>query len=64
MAVIVKDMEMPTGCGSCDFANYFTDGEPYCRRTMKRVKRASARLNECPLEEEEEKHEGTNQPAG
>lgn len=48
MGVYVKDMQMPSGCGSCDFANFFSDGEPYCRRLMKRVK-ASSRLPDCPL---------------
>lgn len=51
MSVIVKDMKMPTGCGSCDFANYFSDGEPYCRRLMRRIVQASKRLDECPLED-------------
>ena len=48
MSVFVKDMQMPSGCGSCDFANFFSDGEPYCRRLMKRVK-ASSRLPDCPI---------------
>lgn len=53
MSVIVKDMNMPTGCGSCDFANYFSDGDPYCRRMMRRIVRPTARLDDCPLEDAE-----------
>ena len=48
MSVIVRNMQMPTGCGSCDFANYFSDGEPYCRRLMRHVT-ATKRLDDCPL---------------
>lgn len=51
MSVIVKGMNMPTGCGSCDFANYFSDGEPYCRRLMHRITRHGERLDGCPLED-------------
>ena len=48
MGVYIKDMEMPSGCASCDFANYLRDGEPYCRRLMRRVP-AARRLPDCPL---------------
>ena len=47
MSVIVKDMEMPTGCLSCDFCIPFVD-EPYCRRLMRRAERAK-RLPDCPI---------------
>ncbi len=47
MSVFVKDMDMPTGCLSCDFCNPFVD-EPYCRRLMKRAPKAT-RLEDCPL---------------
>jgi len=51
MSVIVKDMHMPTGCGSCDFAYYFDDEEthPYCRRLMRTIQRPSQRFEDCPL---------------
>ena len=48
MGVYIKGMEMPSGCASCDFANYLRDGEPYCRRLMRRVP-AARRLPDCPL---------------
>ena len=48
MGVYIKDMEMPSGCASCDFANYLRDGEPYCRRLMRRVP-AARRLPDCPI---------------
>lgn len=47
--IYIHDMKMPTGCASCDFANYFSDGEPYCRRLMRRVVKHDARLDNCPL---------------
>lgn len=49
MSVIVRDMNMPTGCGSCDFANYFSDGVPYCRRLMRAILRPAQRLDGCPI---------------
>lgn len=47
--IYIPDMKMPTGCASCDLANYFSDGEPYCRRLMRRVVKHDARLDNCPL---------------
>lgn len=54
MAILVKGMEMPTGCISCDFCNPFVE-EPYCRRLMKRVPKVT-RLDNCPLIEVPEPH--------
>lgn len=48
MSVLFKDMDMPTGCLSCDFCNPFVD-EPYCRRLMKQAPKAT-RLEDCPLD--------------
>ena len=47
MSILIKGMEMPTGCLSCDFCNPFVD-EPYCRRLMRRTPKVS-RLDGCPL---------------
>ena len=47
MSVYVKDMDMPSGCLSCDFCNPFTD-EPYCQRLMKTTPKGN-RLKDCPI---------------
>lgn len=47
MSILIKGMEMPTGCLSCGFCNPFVD-EPYCRRLMRRTPKVS-RLDGCPL---------------
>ena len=54
MAILIKGMEMPTGCISCDFCNPFVE-EPYCRRLMKRVPKVT-RLDNCPFIEVHEPH--------
>lgn len=54
MAILIKGMEMPTGCIACDFCNPFVE-EPYCRRLMKRVPKVT-RLDNCPLIEIPEPH--------
>lgn len=47
MSILIKGMEMPSGCLSCDFCNPFTD-EPYCRRLMRKTPKVT-RLEDCPL---------------
>ncbi len=47
MSVLIKGMEMPSGCLSCDFCNPFVD-EPYCRRLMRKTSKVT-RLEDCPL---------------
>lgn len=47
MSVLVKRMDMPTGCLSCDFCNVRT-GNPYCIRLMELTPKTT-RLAECPL---------------
>lgn len=47
MSVLIKGMEMPSGCLSCDFCNPFVD-EPYCRRLMRKTPKVT-RLEDCPL---------------
>lgn len=49
MSVIVKDMKMPTECGSCDFAGFLPYEDPYCRRLMRTIRVTSKRLDGCPL---------------
>lgn len=49
MSILIKGMEMPSGCISCDFCNPFTD-EPYCRRLMRKTPKVT-RLKDCPLVE-------------
>ena len=49
MSVLIKGMDMPTGCLSCDFCNVRT-GNPYCIRLMELTPKTS-RLADCPFEE-------------
>jgi len=58
MSVLVKGMNMPSGCISCDFCNTFTD-EPYCRRLMRKTPNVT-RLKECPLVEVKDKPRDSN----
>ena len=57
MSVIVKGMSLPTNCYSCVLADFLTDGEPYCKRTMKPCTHINlVRPSWCPLEDIQEKH--------
>ena len=47
MSVLIKGMEMPSDCFSCDFCNVFVTN-PYCRRLLRRTPNV-ARLKDCPL---------------
>lgn len=49
MSVLIRGMNMPIGCISCDFCNPFAD-EPYCRRLMRKTPKVT-RLKDCPLVE-------------
>lgn len=50
MSILVTDMEMPTGCVSCDFVRFFSDGDMYCGRLKHVVRTGTARLDGCPLQ--------------
>lgn len=57
MSVIVKGMQLPANCYSCGLANFLSDGEPYCVRTMKPCTHINlVRPSWCPLEYMPEKH--------
>ena len=47
MSILIKGMDLPKGCLSCDFCNPFVE-EPYCRRLMQRANGVT-RLPACPL---------------
>jgi len=46
--IYVENMRMPTGCVSCDFADYGTT-DPFCRRLMRTITRHSERMQDCPV---------------
>lgn len=56
MSIIVKGMEMPTSCFVCDFANFLSTGEPYCKRFMRPCSLNGERPNWCPIGEIQTPH--------
>lgn len=57
MSTIVKGMRLPANCYSCDLADFLSDKEPYCKRTMKPCTKINLiRPEWCPLEEIPEQH--------
>ena len=50
--ILIRGMEMPTGCASCDFAIYHADSAyHYCFWLKKVFIKPDARLKDCPLNE-------------
>lgn len=49
MSLLIKNMKMPTGCASCDFISFTSDGSAYCRRTMHLIRKMTERLEWCPI---------------
>ena len=50
--ILIRGMEMPTGCASCDFAIYHTDSAyHYCFWLKKVFIKPDAKLKDCPLVE-------------
>ena len=48
--ILIRGMEMPTGCASCDFAIYHTDSAyHYCFWLKKVFIKPDAKLKDCPL---------------
>ena len=57
MSVIIKNMTIPTNCYSCGLADFLSDGEPYCTRTMKPCTKINlVRPEWCPLEDLPDQH--------
>ena len=53
MAVLINGLAMPTNCYTCPLANFISNGEPYCRITMKICNLGFKRPDSCPLVEVE-----------
>ena len=51
MPILIKDMEMPGNCYSCDFGEFYSDGQMYCKRQMRGVMSGLKRPDWCPLVE-------------
>ena len=50
MSVILKGIDIPTGCASCWFGQYLDSNRyPYCKLTSKEVQRHARRNDDCPL---------------
>lgn len=50
--ILIRGMEMPTGCASCDFAIYKADSAyHYCFWLKQVFVKPDARLKSCPLHE-------------
>lgn len=50
--ILIRGMEMPTGCASCHFANFRIDSPVhYCKWLMRPFVRMTERLKDCPLVE-------------
>ena len=51
MAILIPNMEMPKNCYSCDFGEFYSDGQMYCKRQMRGVMSGLKRPDWCPLVE-------------
>lgn len=50
MAIIIKDIEVPSCCSECEFKYYLHgEGQTYCKFTDKRIDYLESKNDTCPI---------------
>ena len=50
MAIIIKDIEVPSCCDECEFKYYLHgEGQTYCKFTDERIDYSESKNNTCPI---------------